>query len=237
MWVRSLGREDPLEEGMAMHSSIVAWRISWTGELGGLQSIEPPRVGHDWSDLTRVRAHNTHTHTHTQSYSLCGWLVRPMVFSWGWIGTPRGCLTLLRYLWFSYLGNGLAPGIYWIEPIDAVKHAIIWDAPVTKLSMLKPQRAEIETPWLGIFQPLGMEASAEAAVAGEAWGLLQSEPVHPRLRSQASFLVRAILGTLTFNRQGCLNSCFSKWPRSHPDWPTTDRNHIGTICLHGHLKD
>ena len=179
----------------------------------------------------------THTHTHTQSYSLCGWLVRPMVFSWGWIGTPRGCLTLLRYLWFSYLGNGLAPGIYWIEPIDAVKHAIIWDAPVTKLSMLKPQRAEIETPWLGIFQPLGMEASAEAAVAGEAWGLLQSEPVHPRLRSQASFLVRAILGTLTFNRQGCLNSCFSKWPRSHPDWPTTDRNHIGTICLHGHLKD
>ena len=235
MWVRSLGREDPLEEGMAMHSSIVAWRISWTGELGGLQSIESPRVGHDWSELTRVRAHNTHTHT--QSYSLCGWLVRPMVFSWGWIGTPRGCLTLLRYLWFSYLGNGLAPGIYWIEPIDAVKHAIIWDAPVTKLSMLKPQRAEIETPWLGIFQPLGMEASAEAAVAGEAWGLLQSEPVHPRLRSQASFLVRAILGTLTFNRQGCLNSCFSKWPRSHPDWPTTDRNHIGTICLHGHLKD
>ena len=82
--------------------------------------------------------------------------------------------------------------------------------------MLKPQREEIETPWFRIFQPLGMEASAEAAVAG-AGGLLQSEPVHPRLRSQASFLARAILGTVTFNRQGCLNSCFSKWPRSHPD--------------------
>ena len=40
MRVRSLGREDPLEEGMATHSSILAWRIPWTGELGGLQSMQ-----------------------------------------------------------------------------------------------------------------------------------------------------------------------------------------------------
>ena len=39
-WVRSLGREDPLEEGMATHSSILAWIISWTEEAGGLQSME-----------------------------------------------------------------------------------------------------------------------------------------------------------------------------------------------------
>jgi len=45
--VRSLGREDPLEEGMATHSSILAWRISWTEEPGGLQSIGSQRVGHD----------------------------------------------------------------------------------------------------------------------------------------------------------------------------------------------
>ena len=38
--VRSLGREDPLEEGMATHSSILAWRIPWTEEPGGLQSME-----------------------------------------------------------------------------------------------------------------------------------------------------------------------------------------------------
>ena len=37
-WVRSLGREDPLEKEMATHSSILAWRIPWTEELGGLQS-------------------------------------------------------------------------------------------------------------------------------------------------------------------------------------------------------
>ena len=39
MWVRSLCREDPLEEGMATHSSILAWEISWTEEPGGLQSM------------------------------------------------------------------------------------------------------------------------------------------------------------------------------------------------------
>ena len=38
-WTSSLGREDPLEEGMASHSSIVAWRIPWTEEPGGLQYL------------------------------------------------------------------------------------------------------------------------------------------------------------------------------------------------------
>ena len=47
MWVQSLGWEDPLEEEMATHSSILAWRIPWTEEPGGLESIGLQRVGHD----------------------------------------------------------------------------------------------------------------------------------------------------------------------------------------------
>ena len=46
-WVRSLGQEDSLEEGMATHSPILAWRIPWTEEPGGPQSIRSQRVGHD----------------------------------------------------------------------------------------------------------------------------------------------------------------------------------------------
>ena len=46
-WVRSLGWEDPLEEMMATHSSVLAWRIPWTEEPGGLQSTGLHRVGHD----------------------------------------------------------------------------------------------------------------------------------------------------------------------------------------------
>ena len=50
MWetcVRSLGREDPLEKGMATYSSILAGRLPWTEEPGGLQSMGSQRVGHD----------------------------------------------------------------------------------------------------------------------------------------------------------------------------------------------
>ena len=46
-WVLSLGQEDPLEKEMATHSSILAWEIPWTEELGRLQSIGSLRVGHN----------------------------------------------------------------------------------------------------------------------------------------------------------------------------------------------
>ena len=46
-WVQSLGQEDPLEKEMAIHSSILAWRIPWTEEPAGLQSRGSQRVGHD----------------------------------------------------------------------------------------------------------------------------------------------------------------------------------------------
>ena len=55
-WAWSLGQEDPLEKGMATHSSILVWRIPWTEELGGLQSRGQQRVRYDWETK----------HTHTQ---------------------------------------------------------------------------------------------------------------------------------------------------------------------------
>ena len=47
MRIQSLGQEDPLEEGIVIHSSILAWRILWTEEPGRLQSIRSQRVEHD----------------------------------------------------------------------------------------------------------------------------------------------------------------------------------------------
>ena len=46
-WVRSLGWEDPLEKEMATHSSILAWKVSWTEEPGGLQSVGSQRLRRD----------------------------------------------------------------------------------------------------------------------------------------------------------------------------------------------
>ena len=57
--VRFLGQEDPLEKEMATHSSILAWRIPWTEEPGGLQSTGSQRIRHDWaSNLTIYKLDN-----------------------------------------------------------------------------------------------------------------------------------------------------------------------------------
>ena len=47
MWVQSLTQEKPLQKGMVTHSSILAWRLPWTEEAGGLRSMGSQRVGHD----------------------------------------------------------------------------------------------------------------------------------------------------------------------------------------------
>ena len=64
-WLWSLGREDPLEEGMATLSSILAWRISIDRGACGLQSMGPQRVGHDWGTM-----HSTTSGIHGQHLTL-----------------------------------------------------------------------------------------------------------------------------------------------------------------------
>ena len=61
-----MGRKDPLEEGMAAHSSIPAWRIPWTEEPGGLWAIESQRPRHDWSGLA-----STHVQTGPNPWPFC----------------------------------------------------------------------------------------------------------------------------------------------------------------------
>ena len=64
MRVPSLGWEDPLEEEMATHFSILAWETLWTEEPGGLQSMGSQRVRHSEGQITTHTHTNTHTHTH-----------------------------------------------------------------------------------------------------------------------------------------------------------------------------
>ena len=68
--IQFLSQEDILEMEMATHFSIFAWRIPWTEEPGGLQSMGLQRVGHDWVTNT-----HTHTHTHTHTEFLCFYLL------------------------------------------------------------------------------------------------------------------------------------------------------------------
>ena len=56
VWVWTPGQEDPLEQDMATHSGVLAWRIPGTEEPGGLPSTGLHRVGHDWSDLAAAKS-------------------------------------------------------------------------------------------------------------------------------------------------------------------------------------
>ena len=68
-WIWSLGQENPLEEEMATHFSILAWKIPWTQESGVLQSKGLQRVEHDWAHRRTHRHTHRHTHTDTQFLS------------------------------------------------------------------------------------------------------------------------------------------------------------------------
>ena len=64
MWVQSLGQEDPLEEGMAIHSSVLAWKNPWTEEPGSLLSLGSQRASHDGSNRACM-----HTHVQLEQYA------------------------------------------------------------------------------------------------------------------------------------------------------------------------
>ena len=98
-WVQSLGQKDPLKKGTATHSSILAWRIPWTEEPGGLQSIKSQRVGHDWV-------------TQQQQTGPCSNATSTKGWSWGTVSlvSPGGCVMRLcewwmggYQLWFHFL--------------------------------------------------------------------------------------------------------------------------------------
>ena len=130
MQARSLGWEDSLKKVMATHSSILAWRIPWTEELGGLQSIRSQRVGHDWSDLALTQARlstfspyrlnhlkkNLKNHNlekcktrrvhcfHTKSRSFDYWImnVLPMDFKYPCDSSCANCLDVRHFSDFSF---------------------------------------------------------------------------------------------------------------------------------------
>ena len=80
MWVWSLGQEDPLEEGMATHFSILARKIPWTEEPSGLRSIGSQRVGHDGSNwATNQLLPNVYPRTETKTHLGCTTLT-----NWSW---------------------------------------------------------------------------------------------------------------------------------------------------------
>ena len=91
--VRSLGQENPLEEGMASHLSILAWWIPWTEEPGGLQSMGLQRVRHDWVTCP------------TKSWIFIWWIDFLIIIKWPY-------LSLVDHFQFTLIHGPNIPGSY-----------------------------------------------------------------------------------------------------------------------------
>ena len=93
--VQSLGREDALEKGLATHSRILAWRIPWTEEPGGLQSMGLQRVRHDWGTNSTDVPVNENIGT---------WLEVAMEHRkpWTWLVTWAYCIFRISSVWQKY---------------------------------------------------------------------------------------------------------------------------------------
>ena len=97
--VWSLGQEDPLLKGMANHSSILAWRIPWTKEPGGLQSMELQSVRHDWASCTHKYVEvKPQTNIIRMTLKICVKLILPHLL---YSAVPTFCMWSLAFF-FSY---------------------------------------------------------------------------------------------------------------------------------------
>ena len=115
--VWSLGQENPLEKGMATHSSILAWRIPRTEEPGGLQFIRSQRVGHNWSEWVWIVAclapvsmrFPRQEYWHGLSFSSPGFFVtqgwNPCLLHYRWIIHQSICLECWRPGFDSWVGK------------------------------------------------------------------------------------------------------------------------------------
>ena len=105
-WVWSWVQKDPLEKGMATHSSILAWRIPWTEEPGEPQSMGSQRVRHDWVTNTSIwttKYSKELSDTSLMDHGKC--LNQEMFSMWGTTShnSPRWRQTLLVFLWYIFL--------------------------------------------------------------------------------------------------------------------------------------
>ena len=145
MWVRSLDQEDSLEEGMATHSSILAWRIPWTEEPGGLQSMRMPRVGHDWvHTYTKSDKELPRTSLVVQRLRICLPMQGPWVQSL--IQEDATCLRAPKPLHHNYWS------LCALEPVCARRQATVMRSPQTAISE-EPPLATLENVYEQQWRP------------------------------------------------------------------------------------
>ena len=133
-WVQSLVGKTPLGEGMATHSSILAWRIPWTEEPGGLQCMRSQRVRHDWATQ-----HSTYSKNKTQH-------ILPMYYLFYFLSLPAPRMLCTKAGVSCVLFTALfsPPGTYWV-----FNKCWIISASVTVIISIRCTQAEQSGPSRG----------------------------------------------------------------------------------------
>ena len=144
----SLGHEDPLEEEMATHSSILAWRISWTEGICGLQAMGLPRVRHNWASMLNSEVtHSCFYHiNHRQLFNISKFNINqylstppgqhkklrtliPFNFSWLYWYNWWNIYILIQYFcmcWYrAYIGNPCNFSQFCCKPKTALKKKVL----------------------------------------------------------------------------------------------------------------
>ena len=110
MQVQSLSQEDPLEEGMATHSSILAWKISWMEEPGRLQFVGAQRVGHHWNDWAHMHRFVLQGDQTSQSWRKSALNIHWKDWCWSWnfntLATWSQELTYWKRPWYPQKVEG-----------------------------------------------------------------------------------------------------------------------------------
>jgi len=145
--VSSLGRKDPLEEEVAACSSILAWRIPWTEEPGGLQSMGSWRVGHDWAteDMNTktlsIIVSDSRSHSGRWEHGVLG-----LMWAWGfWSFFSYSFLELLFLLGASFHSH--MHSLVWSQRLEGTLLQMSpWSLPAQVL-LLQYSALQISAPW------------------------------------------------------------------------------------------
>ena len=156
LYIWSQGQEDPLEESMATHSSILTWRIPWTEEPGGLRL---QRVGHDQNDLAHGQGSRWHS-----GLPCCPWISRAI--------TPRLLAVLMNPIYFSPYYSGTKSPLASFSPADLWTPS--WSAAVVRALWGHP---DPRCPAQGASRPLGDKQETQRDTV--TWGYSSSESGHP----------------------------------------------------------
>ena len=131
MQAGSLGQEDPLEKEMAIHFSILAWRIPWTEEPEGLQSLGWQRVEHDWSYLACTHTSIKQVNNNEGLMSSTGNSIQYLIITCNEKDPEKSllCIWIYIFIWSESVSFSVVSNSLWLHGLSHARLPCSWNSP------------------------------------------------------------------------------------------------------------